>query len=99
MWMGQMANVGVRSEGCWWLGWGASVFPTPAYCSRGYPGGFAILTVSLRLCFGQEVSSSLDLFRIVFSQLSYICQFLFLPSDAFNLTLWLEIYCLKLSAD
>lgn len=59
------------------------------------PGRFAVLPASLCFCFGEDVSSSFDLFLIVFSQLLGLCQFLFLPSWA-TLSTWL--CCLKCTA-
>lgn len=44
------------------------------------PGRFAFLPASLCFCFGEDVSSSFDLFLIVFSQLLGLCQVLYLPS-------------------
>lgn len=59
------------------------------------PGRFAFLPASLCFCFGEDVSSSFDLFLIVFSQLLGLCQVLFLPSWVM-LSTWL--CCLKCTA-
>lgn len=65
-----------------WLGGGASVFPTPARCTQ--EGSPSSLPASA-WPFGKRSHHLLIYFSSYFPKLPCICQFLFLPWDAFNL--------------